>query len=133
VVAVLAAALTVYGAYGDPRAPESQKSAVPVLVVLAVAASIVTFGFLVPRALRAVEAGTPGGRRWAIALTTVSVLGLGVFWTGLPLIAGGAAALVGRTGRRGGQSSRAYSTAWVLGLVAAGASILVTVVGNVAH
>lgn len=132
-VAVLAMALSVYGAYGDPQAPQSQKSAVPVILGLVVVASIVTFGFLAPRATRAAEAGTPGGRRWAIALTTVAVLGLGVFWSGLPLIAGSAAALVGRTGRRAGQSSRTYSTAWVLGLVAAALSILVTVVGNLAH
>lgn len=132
-VTVLAMALIVYGAYGDPKAPDSQKSSVPALLVLVVVASVVTFGVLAPIALRAVEAGAAGGRRWAVGLTTVAVLGLVIFWSGLPLIAGGAAALVGRTGRQHAQDSRAYSTAWVLGLVAAVASILVTVVGNLTH
>lgn len=132
-VGVLAMALVVYGTYGDPQAPDSQKSAVPGILVAVAVVAIVMFAVLAPLALRAVEAGTAGGRRWAIALATVSVLGLAIFWSGLPLIAGGAAALVGRTGRQGAQSSRAYSTAWVLGLFAAVVSILVTVVGNVVH
>lgn len=132
-VGVLAMALVIYGAYGDPQAPDSQKSAVPSILVLVVVAAIITFGVLTPLALRAVQADTAAGRHWAVTLTTVAVLGLVVFWSGLPLIAGGAAALVGRAGRQATQGSKVYSTAWVLGIVAAVASILVTVVGNLAH
>jgi hypothetical protein len=133
VATVLAMALIVYGTYGDPKAPDSQKSGMPSVLVMAAVVSIFTFGVLVPIALRAVDARGAGGRRWAISLAVVSVLGLGVFWSGLPLIAGSAAALVGRAGTESGQGAKAFSTARVLGLVAAGASILVTILGNVLH
>lgn len=133
VATVLAMALIVYGTYGDSKAPDSQKSGMPSVLVLAAVVSIITFGVLVPLALRAVEAGDASGRRWATGLTIVSILGLGVFWSGLPLIAGSAAALVGRAGTESGQGARAFSLARVLGLVAAGASILVTILGNVLH
>ena len=133
VVAILGMALVVYGAYGDGQANSSQKSAVPFLVVIVAVATIVMFGLLAPMALRAVSSRSTSGRRWAIGLTVVSVLGLAVFWSGLPLIAGGAAALVGRTGRDQGDVSKAFGAAWVLGLFAAGASIVVTIVGNALH
>lgn len=133
VATVLAMALIVYGTYGDSKAPDSQKSGMPSVLVMAAVVSIIMFGVLVPLALRAVGVGGPGGRRWAICLTIVSVLGLGVFWSGLPLIAGSAAALVGRVGMESGVGAKMFSTARVLGLVAAGASILVTVLGNVLH
>lgn len=133
VAAVLAMALVVYGTYGDSQAPDSQKSGMPFVLVMAAVAAIVTFGVLAPRALRAVDAGTAGGRRWAVGLAVVSVLGLAVFWSGLPLIAGSAAALVGRAGVESARRSRAFSAARVLGLFAAGTSILVTVAGNLLH
>jgi hypothetical protein len=131
--AILAMALIVYGAYGDSKASSSQKSGVPFLVVIAAVLAIVTYGVLAPLALRAVASGNAAGRRWAIGLTVVSVLGLAVFWSGLPLIVGGAAALVGRAGREQALGGKAYSVAWVLGLFAAGASIVVTVLGNILH
>lgn len=133
VATLLAMALIVYGTYGDPKAPDSQKSGMPFVLVMAAVVSIIMFGVLVPLALRAVDAGGASGRRWAIGLTVVSVLGLGVFWSGLPLIAGNAAALVGRAGAEGGQDAKAFSTARILGLVAAGVSIVVTILGNVLH
>lgn len=133
VATLLAMALIVYGTYGDPKASDSQKSGMPFVLAMALVVAVVMFGVVAPLALRAVAAGAPGGRRWAIGLTTVSVLGLVVFWSGLPLIAGSAAALVGRAGRESGQDSRAFSIARVVGVVAAGLSILVTLVGNLAH
>lgn len=133
VATVLTMALIVYGTYGDPEAPDSQKSGMPFIFVMAAVVALIMFGVLVPLALRAVDAGAAGARRWAISLTIVSVLGLVVFWTGLPLIAGSAAALVGRAGTESGQGAKAFSTARILGLFAAGASILVTILGNVLH
>jgi hypothetical protein len=126
-------ALIVYGTYGDSQASDSQKSGMPSVLAMALLVAIVTFAVLTPLALRAVVAGNAGGRRWAVGLTTVSVLGLVVFWSGLPLIAGSAAALVGRVAREAGQDSKAFSVARVVGLVAAGLSILVTLVGNLLH
>lgn len=133
VATVLAMALIVYGTYGDSQASDSQKSGMPSVLLIALVVAVVTFGVLAPIALRAVAAGTAGGRRWAIGLTTVSIVGLVVFWSGLPLIAGSAAALVGRAGRESGRDSRAFSVGRVAGVVAAGLSILVTLFGNLAH
>ena len=133
VATVLAMALVVYGTYGDSQASDSQKSSMPFVLVVAAVLALVTFGVLVPLALRAVDAGTAGGRRWAIGLATASVVGLVVFWSGLPLIVGSAAVLVGRAGAESGQDSRAFTSARVLGFFAVGASILVTILGNVLH
>jgi hypothetical protein len=133
VATLLAMALIVYGTYGDSHASDSQKSGMPFVLVMALVVAVVTFGALAPLALGAVASGNAGGRRWAIGLTTVAVVGLVVFWSGLPLIAGSAAALVGKAGRERGQDSKAFSSARVLGLGAAGLSILVTLVGNLAH
>ena len=133
VVTVLASALIVYGTYGDSQASDSQKSGMPFVLAMAVVVAIVTFGVLAPLAMRAVAAGSAGGRRWAVGLATVSVLGLVVFWSGLPLITGGAAALVGQAGKESAHDSKSFSVARVLGLFAAGASIAVTIVGNTLH
>ena len=129
-VAVLAMALVVYGAYGDSKADDSQRSAVPVLLVVAAALAAVVYGWLAPVAQRAVARDSVAGRRWAIVLSAVSVLLLAVFWTGGPLIVGGAAAIVGHDGRSRSRGSRAFAAAWWLGLFAAAASVSVTILGN---
>lgn len=129
VVTILAAALVVYGTYGDGRASESQRSGVPFELGLVAVAAVIVFGVLAPRALRTVESDRATGRRWAVALGAVSVVSLVVFWSGLPLLLGSAAALAGKAGREVG-GSRAFSWAWGLGLFAVGASIAVTILGN---
>jgi hypothetical protein len=128
--AVLAMALVVYGTYGDAHASDSQKSAVPALLGLVVVAAGIVYGLLAPSALRAVERGAEGARRWATGLAVVSVLSLAVFWSGLPLLVGGAAALVGRDGRSRIPGSRAFGVATWLGVGAAVVAIVVTIVGN---
>lgn len=132
-VAVLAMALVVYGAYGDSQASSAQKSGVPFLLAIVAVAAAVVYGLLAPRAQRSVARRAPGARRWAVGLSVVSVLSLAIFWSGLPLIVGGAAALVGYEGRSGAHESRAFGAAWWLGLVAAGLAVIVTVVGNTLH
>jgi hypothetical protein len=130
VVAVLTSALVVYGAYGDSQASSSQKSSVPFIIIIAVAVAALVYGLLAPLALRAVEARTKSGSRWAVGMAVVSFLSLVVFWSGLPLIAGGAAALVGRAGRETAGGSKAFSVAFGLGLFSAAASIAITIIGN---
>ena len=129
VVTILAAALVVYGTYGDARASDSQKSGMPFVLVGVAVAAVLVFGVLAPLAVRAAESERAAGRRWAVALGVVSVLSLVVFWSGLPLLLGSAAALAGKAGRDV-SGSRAFSWALALGLFAAGASIVVTVLGN---
>ena len=132
-VAVLAMALVVYGAYGDSQASSSQKSAVPVLVGMVAVAAAIVYGLLAPLAQRSVARQSPASRRWAIGLGVVSVLSLAIFWAGLPLILGGAAALVGHEGRSTSHASRAFTSAWWLGLVAGTLAVIVTIVGNTLH
>jgi hypothetical protein len=133
ITAILAAALVVYGTYGDPQASDSQKSGMPAVLVAVVVTAAIVFGLLAPAAIRAVESGRTTGARWAVGLGIASVVSLAVFWSGLPLLLGGAAALVARAGRERTGGSRAFSWAWGLGLAAAGAAILVTIVGNALH
>jgi hypothetical protein len=128
--AVLAMALVVYGAYGDAHASDSQKSAVPVLLGLVVVAAGIVYGLLAPSALRAVDSGAAAARRWAVGLAVASVLSLAVFWSGLPLVVGGAAALVGREGRSRAAGSRAFGAATWLGAGAAAVAVAVTIIGN---
>lgn len=130
VATILALALVVYGTYGDARASDSQKSGMPIVLALVVVAAVIVFGVLAPLALRAAESGRAAGPRWAIALSVVAVLSLVVFWSGLPLLLGGAGALAAKAGREHTSGSRAFSWAWGLGLFAAAAAIAVTILGN---
>jgi hypothetical protein len=130
VVAIVTMALVVYGAYGAAKASASQKSGVPFEIIIVAVVAVVVYGLLAPLALRAVESGRAAGRNSAVALAVVSVLSLAMFWSGLPLILGGAAALVAMAGRERIGGSKVFSAAWALGLLAAGASIAVTILGN---
>jgi hypothetical protein len=129
-VAPLAMGLVVYGAYGDAHASSSQKSAVPFLLGVVAVVTAVVYGLLAPLALRAAARQTAAARRWALGLGIVSVLSLVVFWSGLPLIVGGAAAYIGYEGRSTTGGSRAYDAAWWLGLAAAALAVIVTILGN---
>jgi len=128
--AALAMAVVVYGTYGDSHASSSQKSGMPFLLVVVAVLAAVVYGFVAPTALRAVANGSTSARRWAVGLAIVSVLSLAVFWSGLPILVGGAAALVGHSGRSLPRSSRAYAAAWWIGLSAASLSVVVTILGN---
>jgi hypothetical protein len=57
---------------------------------------------------------------------------LAAFWSGLPLLLGGAAALAGKAGKER-TGSTAFSWAYGLGLFAAIAAIAITIVGNTLH
>lgn len=137
VVAAAASGLAAYAAYGDPTAPQHQKDAVPSIIVVAVAVAVVVFGALVPKALAALD-GT-GARRhlWALVPAIVAVVTTIAFWSGVPLILGVAAALLGMTGRREAvlhrTATRPYTATLVLAGIAAIGSVAVTVIGNLAH
>jgi hypothetical protein len=129
-VAVLAMALVVYGTYGDSQASSSQKSALPFLLIIDAVIAAIVYGLLAPIADRAVSTGAPVARRWAVGFTVASVVSLAVFWSGLPLLLGGATALVGHSGRSVAPGSRTFGAAWWLGWVAAAVAVVVTVLGN---
>jgi len=133
VMTILAMALVVYGTYGDSQASDSQKSGMPAVLVGVVVVAAIVFGLLAPAGIRAVEAGRSTGTRWAVGLGIASVVSLVAFWSGLPLLLGGAAALVARVGREQTGGSKGFSWAWGLGLFAPIAAIVVTILGNTLH
>jgi hypothetical protein len=86
-----------------------------VCTVVAVAATIGVYGFLLPRAL---ERQSAGGT--ALALSVIAaVLTLPAFWTGLPLVLGAAGALLGYVGRNAASGGGKSIAAVVLGALAA--------------
>ncbi len=135
VVAVAAAAsMAVYAAYGDPHPKASQEQGVPFLIAISVMVGAVVFGLLVPRALQAVRVASPGAPRWALGHGIVAVVLVAAFWSGLPLVVGPAAVILGVEGRRWAEQQSQprgrYSATLALGLVALAVSIALTVVGN---
>jgi lysylphosphatidylglycerol synthetase-like protein (DUF2156 family) len=130
---VVAIAVDIYGAYGDPHPKTSQENGVPFIGVVVAVIAIAIFGFLVPAALRGMATRT---RRWAGTALAMGILGVVLVpfasWSGLPAVIGAAAALLGLAGRdvarNGGRALATWSVA--LGTVAAVASIAFTILGN---
>jgi hypothetical protein len=133
VMTILAMALVVYGTYGDSQASDSQKSGMPAVLVAVVVVAAIVFGLLAPAGIRAIEAGRSSETRWAVSVGVASVVSLVVFWSGLPLLLGGAALLIAKAGREQNRGSKAFSWAWGLGLFAPVAAIVVTILGNTLH
>lgn len=135
VVAAAAAGLATYAAYGDPSAPQHQKDAVPSIIVIEVVVAALVFGALVPKALQALEGRGERRHLWALIPAVIGVITTVAFWSGVPLVIGAAAFMLGSTGRRealaSGASTRAYTATVVLALIAAAGSVVVTIVGNV--
>ena len=124
---IIGAAVTaVYGAYGDPHPSAEQEHTVPVVIGAAVVIALLVFGLLVPWAART-------GKRaagWGLGLAIVAVILIpATFWSGVPLIAAAAAAVLGVAGRRlgGGGLARA---AIVVAVIAMVGSTALVVLGN---
>jgi hypothetical protein len=137
VVAAAASGLVAYAAYGDPTAPQHQKDAVPSIIVIAVVIAAAVFGALVPKALTALDGNGERRHLWALVPAIVALLTTVAFWSGVPLIIGVAAAMLGVAGRREaiarGAATRPYTATLVLAAVAAVGSVAVTLIGNLAH
>ena len=137
VVAAAASGLAAYAAYGDPSAPQHQKDAVPSIIVVAVVVAAAVFGALVPKALSALDGNGDRKHLWALVPAIVALVTTAAFWSGVPLIIGVAAGLLGWTGRRDaiarGAATRAYTATLVLAGIAAVGSVAVTVIGNLAN
>ena len=98
---VLACALTVLGAYGDPHPKANQEQAVPFICGVLVVLAVGVFGFLVPAGLRHAPASPGAWSGGALALGVAAVLAVPVaFWSGLPLLLGTAGVLIGAAGRQ---------------------------------
>jgi hypothetical protein len=124
-----AAAIAIYGAYGDPHPKASQESAVPFLVIVDLVVTALLFGLMVPRALRS------GAAPWGLVSSIVAlVLVFPAFWSGAPLAIGAAGALIGAQGRQrardNGARAGGHTAALVIGVVAMAACVVMTVLGN---
>jgi hypothetical protein len=126
--AVVAAAIAVYGAYGDPHPKSSQESGVPFLVIVDLAVAALLFGLVVPRALRS------GSVRWGLVPSILALVGVLAFWSGVPFVVGAAGALIAAQGRQrardNGARAGGHTAALVLGAVAMAAGVAFTVLGN---
>lgn len=116
---LVACALAVFGAYGDPHPQASQEHAVPFICAVLVAVAVGVFGFLVPAGLRGVPARPGRWSGWALTLGIVGIVAVPVtFWSGLPLLLGTAGVLLGAAGRQTARDAGyggARST-WAVGL-----------------
>jgi hypothetical protein len=93
-------------------------------VVLQAAVAALLFGVVVPRGLRAESAG---GR--ALVMAVIAVVLVPAFWTGLPMLLGAAAALLGYAGKRAAGRAGAGMAigALVLGLLVVVAQVAIYV------
>ena len=133
---VLAAAVIVYGAYGDPHHKSNQESAVPFLLIVTAVVAAAMFGWYVPKGLRALREERTHAARWAVVPGIVAlVLSPAAFWSGIPLILGAGAALLGWQTREqrlaAGSPTRPGTAAVVMGVIVVAGTIVVTVLGNV--
>lgn len=108
-IALTATAIAV--ALSITRSNSTQEWIVEVVVELVAGALL--FGLVVPRGLRK---ATAGGRGIAMGIVAV-LLVVPAFWTGLPLLLGSAAALLGAAGRRADRGAGSAIAALVLGLL----------------
>jgi hypothetical protein len=121
-----AAVSAIYGAYGDPHPSAEQQHSVPVVIGAAAVIALLVFGLLVPWAARTSKRAAG----WGMGLAVVAVILVPVtFWSGVPLIAAAAAAVLGTMARRlgGGGLARA---AVVIGIVTMVGSTALLVLGN---
>jgi hypothetical protein len=120
----------IYGAYGDPHPKANQEHAVPGICAVLVVVAVLGFGLLVPAGLRALAARRGSWSGGALALGIVALLSVPVsFWSGLPVLLGTAAVLLGAAGRRAA-IGKLTTAAFVLGWIAVAGGLLLTVLGN---
>lgn len=130
--AVAAIAVIVYGAYGDPNPKSDQQAAVPFLIAVVVLVAGFVYGWLLPRSAR--SGRVPA--RTARAALAHSVVGLllvpAAFWSGLPIVLGGAGMLLGSQVLRAETDSDSGPgrAAVVTGGLAVGADVIMILLSN---
>ena len=130
---VAAVALSVFSVYADGSLSgsqqASQEAALPWIIAVAVIVGGLLFGLVVPRLLRSRSISG-----CALALGLAGILTMAAYWSGLPVIFGAAALLVGTTARRAaradGNPSRLATAATVLGVLAIAANIIGIIVST---
>lgn len=130
-----ASAVIVYGAYGDPEPKADQQAAVPFLILAAMLVAALIFGWLLPKAASSRKESASEARinRWAMTLSVIGLLLVPVaFWSGLPIVAGGAGALLGSQSHGTGspQPSLSRRPAVVVGVLAVLADVGLIILSN---
>jgi hypothetical protein len=133
----VAAALTVFGAYGDPHPKANQEQGVPFICGVLAVLAVGIFGFLVPAVLRGATARPARACGWGLTLSILGVLAVPVaFWSGLPLLLGTAGILLGTAGRRAARDAGRGTAmpGWAVGVgtFAIVACLAIGIVGTVA-
>lgn len=132
-VAAATAAYDVYGVFGDGKAPAHQRDGLPFVIAVGLVVVAIVFGLLVPAGLRAIDRRADSSSKWALGHAIAAVVSIVVFWSGLPLILGSAAVVLGLAGHRSELAAKQVSIARGLGVFAVAAALVITVVGNVLH
>lgn len=120
------AAFVIAGGLSLQGADSVQEAIVEVVLQLAVAA--VLFAVVVPRGLRHESAGGRGLAMGIVALLLV----VPAFWSGLPLLLGTAAAVLGYAGKRASARAGLATASLVIGLLAV-VAYLAIYVGDYLH
>jgi hypothetical protein len=131
IAAAAAIVVSVICVYGDQSLTASQQSSqeasLPWIIGVIVVLAGLIFGLGVPRLARG---GHPAG--WGLAAGIIGIAGFPVYWSGLSIVFGAAALLLGMAGRqdaaRNGVSARLATAALVLGVLAIAADVIVSVV-----
>lgn len=129
---IVGVCVAIYGAYGDPNPQANQEQAVPLICAVLAVLAIGLFGFLLPAGLRGVAARTGRWSGWALAVGIVGLVAVPVsFWSGLPLLLGTTAAVLGSAGRRAATGKRGLPTAaFVIGIIVTVATLVLAILGN---
>lgn len=102
---LLAVGLAIFGVYGDSSAPQNQKNSLWMVVLLILAVTAVVYALVVPWAMKR------SPQKAGLVVSILGFLSLAAFWSGLPVVLGGAGAALGAAGREQTVERRGLSTA----------------------
>ena len=121
VLAVVAALLAIFAVYGDSTAPQSQKDSLNTVVPFVLVVAAILFGLLIPWAKKRSPAMT------GLIISILGFLSLAAFWSGLPIVLGGAGATLGLSSRESVAGRGKATAAIAVGAGAVIVGLLVTV------
>jgi len=102
---LLAVGLAVFGVYGDATAPQSQKNSLWEIVLLVLVVTAVVYGLILPWAVKR------SPQKAGLIVSILGFLSIAAFWSGLPVVLGGAGATLGVAGREQAAEKRGLATA----------------------
>lgn len=102
---LLAVGLAVFGVYGDATAPQSQKNSLWQIVLLVLVVTAVVYGLILPWAVKR------SPQKAGLIVSILGFLSIAAFWSGLPVVLGGAGATLGVAGREQAAEKRGLATA----------------------